>query len=64
MLHEAYIFLRLHSAHACGVVMRLDVPLPFVLVLSVESVDCFRGVTPWTSIKLETCKYVEFERVK
>lgn len=42
-----HIFLRLHSAHACGVVMRFDVPL-LDLLLSVESVDCFRGVTPWT----------------
>jgi hypothetical protein len=48
MASGSYIFLRLHSAHACGVVIRLAVPLPLVLVLSPDSEDCFRGVTPWT----------------
>ena len=44
-----YIFLRLHSAQACGVVMRLAAQLPLGLLPSDESVDCFLGVTPWTA---------------
>ena len=48
-LKNTYIFLRLHSAQACGVVMRLAVPLLLDLVPSEESVDCLRGVTPWTA---------------
>lgn len=42
-----YILRRLHSAHAWGVVTLFEVFVAAVFVPSCESVDCFRGVTPW-----------------
>lgn len=46
-LSSTHILRLLHSAQACGVVILLAVLVPLVLVLSCESVEAFRGVTPW-----------------
>ena len=50
-----YILRLLHSAQACGVVILLAVPDPLVLVLSWESVDALRGVTPWKVWNMPPC---------
>lgn len=44
---ETYIFRLLHSAHACGVVILLVVPVTLDLLFSDASDVCFLGVTPW-----------------
>jgi hypothetical protein len=51
----AYIFRLLHSAQACGVVILLAAPAPLALGLSCESVDAFRGVTPWKVWNMPPC---------
>jgi hypothetical protein len=51
----AYIFRLLHSAQACGVVILLAAPVPLALGLSCESVDAFRGVTPWKVWNMPPC---------
>lgn len=43
---NAHIFRLLHSAHACGVVIRLEPVEPGVFPLSWGSFEGFRGVTP------------------
>ena len=49
-----YIFLLLHSAHACGVVILLAALDCVDLELSWESVEGFLGVTPWTVALVST----------
>lgn len=44
---EAHILRRLHSAHACGVVILLAVPLFVDFGFSCCSAAGFLGVTPW-----------------
>lgn len=50
-----YILRLLHSAQACGVVILLAAPVALLLALSCESVDVFRGVTPWKVWNMPPC---------
>ncbi len=47
LLSSTYILRRLHSAQAWGVVTLLAAPEPLAFEPSWESVESFRGVTPW-----------------